>query len=87
MACTCATHTHTHTSTTATAAGLKGRTTDADTNILYEIVNYRYMHNKPMIISTEKSPATLVDFDEAVGSRILEMCRGNIVQLQGKELN
>ncbi len=66
---------------------LKGRTTDADTNILYEIVNYRYMHNKPMIISTEKSPATLVDFDEAVGSRILEMCRGNIVQLQGKELN
>lgn len=66
---------------------LKGRTTDADTNILYEIVNYRYMHNKPMIISTEKLPAELVDFDEAVGSRMLEMCRGNIIQLQGKELN
>lgn len=66
---------------------LKGRTTDADINILYEIVNFRYMHNKPLIISTEKSPADLVDFDEAVGSRILEMCRGNIIQLQGKELN
>lgn len=66
---------------------LKGRTTDADTNILYEIVNYRYMHSKPIIISTEKLPAALVDFDEAVGSRILEMCRGNIIQLQGKELN
>lgn len=66
---------------------LKGRTTDADVNILYEIVNYRYMHNKPVVISTEKSPADLVDFDEAVGSRILEMCRGNIIQLHGKELN
>lgn len=66
---------------------LKGRTTDADTNILYEIVNYRYMHNKPIIVSTEKLPVDLVDFDEAVGSRILEMCRGNIIQLQGKELN
>lgn len=66
---------------------LKGRTTDADINILYEIVNYRYMHNKPMIISTEKSQAELIGFDEAVGSRILEMCRGNIVQMCGKELN
>lgn len=66
---------------------LKGRTTDADVNILYEIVNFRYMHNRPLIISTEKSPADLLDFDEAVGSRILEMCRGNIIQLLGKDLN
>lgn len=66
---------------------LKGRTTDADLNILYEIVNYRYMYNKPMVISTEKTQEQLIDFDEAVGSRILEMCRGNIVVLKGKELN
>lgn len=66
---------------------LKGRPTESDLNILYELVNYRYMHNKPVIISTEKLPEELIDFDEAVGSRILEMCRGNIVVLQGKELN
>ncbi len=66
---------------------LKGRSTEADLNILYELVNYRYMHNKPMIISTEKTPEELIGFDEAVGSRILEMCRGNIVILRGKELN
>ncbi len=66
---------------------LKGKPTEADLNILYELVNYRYMHNKPMVISTEKLPEELIDFDEAVGSRILEMCRGNIVILQGKELN
>lgn len=66
---------------------LKGKATEADLNILYELVNYRYMHNKPMIISTEKLQDDLVDFDEAVGSRIIEMCRGNIVILKGKELN
>lgn len=66
---------------------LKGKPTEADLNILYELINYRYMHNKPMVISTEKYPDDLIDFDEAVGSRIIEMCRGNIVILKGKELN
>lgn len=66
---------------------LKGRLTEADVNILYEIVNYRYMNNLPIIISTEKAPDDLLGFDEAIGSRIIEMCRGNIIYLQGKELN
>ncbi len=66
---------------------LKGRTTDTDLNILYEIVNYRYMNNGPMVISTEKTPKQLLDFDEAVGGRILEMCRPYIIRLEGRELN
>lgn len=66
---------------------LKGKLTETDVNIMYEIVNYRYMNNMPIIISTEKSPNELLMFDEAIGSRIIEMCRGNIIQLQGKELN
>lgn len=66
---------------------LKGRLSGADLNIMYEIVNYRYMNNKPVIISTEMPYAALLDFDEAIGSRLIEMCKGNIVQLQGKELN
>lgn len=66
---------------------LKGRLTETDINIMYEIVNYRYMNNMPIIISTEKSPNDLLIFDEAIGSRLIEMCRGNIIQLQGKELN
>ncbi len=65
----------------------KGKLTDADVNIIYEIVNYRYMNKLPLIISTEKSIGDLLDFDEAIGSRIIEMCRKNIVQLKGKELN
>lgn len=66
---------------------LKGRLTETDVNIMYEIINYRYMNNLPIIISTEKSLDELLEFDEAVGSRMIEMCRGNIVTLQGKELN
>ena len=66
---------------------LKGRSTDADLNILYDLINYRYMHHMPLVISTEKMPDELLAFDEAVGSRIVEMCRGNIVILKGKELN
>lgn len=66
---------------------LKGRLTETDINIMYEIVNYRYMNNMPIIISTEKAPNDLLVFDEAIGSRLIEMCRGNIVQLQGKDLN
>lgn len=66
---------------------LKGKVTESDINIMYEIVNYRYMNNLPLIISTEKSLDELLNFDEAIGSRIIEMCRGNIVQFKGKELN
>ena len=66
---------------------LKGRITESDVNIMYEIVNYRYMNNLPLIISTEKSLEELLAFDEAIGSRLIEMCRGNIIQLMGKELN
>lgn len=63
---------------------LKGKITESDVNILYEIVNYRYMNKLPLIISTEKSVSALLDFDEAIASRMLEMCRGNIVKLQGR---
>lgn len=66
---------------------LKGRLTETDVNIMYEIINYRYMNNLPVIISTEKFIEELLEFDEAVGSRMIEMCRGNIINLRGKELN
>ncbi len=66
---------------------LKGKITDSDKNILYELINHRYMSNMPLIISTELGIDDLLDFDEAIGSRIIEMCRGNIIQLKGKELN
>lgn len=41
----------------------------------FAIVNYRYMENLPMLISSERMIAEMCQFDEAVGSRINEMCR------------
>ena len=66
---------------------LKGKITEADVNLLYEIVDYRYYNKKPMIITTEKTRKELIEFDEALASRIIEMSKNNIVELQGKELN
>ena len=65
----------------------KGKLTEADVNAMFEIVNYRYMNNKPIIVSTEKSPEEVQDFDVGIGSRILEMCKGNIIYMRGKDLN
>lgn len=66
---------------------LKGKLTETDVNVMYEIINYRYMGNLPLVISTEKSLEGLLEFDEATGSRIIEMCMGNIVWIEGRELN
>lgn len=64
---------------------LKGKLTESDVNIMYEIINYRYLERLPVIISTEKTTNELLDFDEAIGSRILEMCKGYVVSF-GSEI-
>ena len=66
---------------------LKGKVTESDINLMYEIINYRYLNKLPMIISTEKTREELIEFDEAIASRIIEMSKKNIVELRGKELN
>lgn len=66
---------------------LKGKITEADVNIVYEIVNYRYNNKLPVIISTEKMLDDLINFDEAIGSRLIEMCAGHIIVFSGKQLN
>ena len=58
---------------------LKGKITESDVNVIYEIINYRYLERLPIIVSTEKLVNELLDFDEAIGSRLLEMCKGYVV--------
>ena len=65
----------------------KGGIRESDINAMFEIINYRYLNNLPMIVSTEKTVTQLLEMDEATGSRIIEMCRGHIVQFNGKDLN
>ncbi|MNT65772.1 hypothetical protein D3C72_2037790 [compost metagenome] len=55
---------------------------------LFAIINYRYLENKPILVSSEKTIAQFCGFDEAIGSRINEMCRDYKVILNGGiELN
>ena len=65
----------------------KGNITLSDINIMFEIVNYRYFNNLPMIISTEKGGKELIEIDEAIGSRILEMAKDYNMELKGGKLN
>ena len=65
----------------------KGKITDSDINIMFELINHRYFNNLPMIVSSELSVGRLLDIDEALGSRLIEMTKGRVVELRGKELN
>lgn len=65
----------------------KGRYTESDINIMYEILDYRYFKNLPVIITTEKTLDELIDVDEAIGSRLYEMSKGNVITLEGSKLN
>lgn len=61
---------------------LKGQTSETDRKYIYEIINYRYMTEKPIIVSTEKSLDELMDYDAAITSRIIEMCGENIIEFK-----
>ncbi|WP_085829374.1 ATP-binding protein [Clostridium massiliodielmoense] len=65
----------------------KGKVTESDVNITFEIINYRYLNRLPIIVSTEFIIERMLNFDEGVGSRIYEMCKEFIVQIEGKENN
>ncbi len=65
----------------------KGKINESDTNIMFEIINYRYINYLPMIVSSEFTVERLLDFDEAIGSRIIEMAKDYTVEIVGKENN
>ncbi len=65
----------------------KGKVTETDINIMFEIVNHRYLNHLPLIVSTEFTVEKLLSFDEAIGSRIYEMSKDFIVEIEGIENN
>lgn len=65
----------------------KGGITNSDINIMFEIINYRYFNHKPVIISSEKNAKELLNIDEAIGSRVIEMSGNYLVDIIGRNLN
>lgn len=55
--------------------------------IIFEVVNHRYLNKKPMLISTELTFNQLVDIDEALASRIFEMASDFTVIVPHNVLN
>lgn len=65
----------------------KGKINESDINIVFEIINYRYLNHLPIIVSTEFTTERLLAFDEGVGSRIYEMCKAYIVEIEKSREN
>ena len=65
----------------------KGRINESDINIMFEIINYRYLKFLPIIVSSEFSIDRLLSFDEGVGSRIYEMSKDYVVEIENNISN
>ncbi len=66
---------------------LKGKVTESDINILFEIINYRYVCSLPVIVTSERTTDELLEFDSAIGSRLIEMSKGRIIEINGSQYN
>lgn len=65
----------------------KGEATPSDIKTMFEILDYRYFKNLPVIVTSEKTVDDLIKIDEAVGSRLYEMSKDYVAELQGEKLN
>lgn len=62
-------------------SGNRNRPTQGDLNLAFELINARYINKLPTIISSEWLLTDLIDMDEAIGSRISEMCAGFWIEI------
>lgn len=58
---------------------LIGELKETDMKHIYPIINQRYSSHKPTIYSSECNAEMLLDLDGALGGRIIESCKENIV--------
>lgn len=61
----------------------KPRATEWQVEQTYSVVNYRYLNHKPILVSSELTVDELVDVDEALGTRIYQMCQDFTVVIKG----
>lgn len=57
--------------------------TEFEIKTMFSVINYRYLNHKPIMVSSELLEDDLLDIDEALGSRILEMARDFTVVITG----
>lgn len=64
-----------------------GRANESELSIMFDLINHRYLTQKPILISSEYLLDQIIEFDEATGTRMSEMARERTIQFIGKELN
>lgn len=62
------------------------RATQWQVEKMFEVINYRYLNNKPLLISSELSFDDMLLIDEALCTRIFEMCSDYTVTIK-KDIN
>ena len=65
----------------------KGKITDSDVNVMFEIVNHRYLNRLPIIATTELDLNGLESIDQAITSRLYEMSKGFFNEMGGNNAN
>lgn len=50
---------------------------------LFSVINYRYLNHKPIMISSELDIDRMLNLDEALATRIAEMCKSYMVVIKG----
>lgn len=63
--------------------GGRPRATEWQIEQTYAVVNYRYLNHKPIMLSSELSVEEIVSIDEALGTRLVEMCQDFLVIVNG----
>lgn len=58
------------------------RATPFEQTVMQAIVNHRYLNNKPILVSSELTYLELLNVNEALGSRIFEMCAEYTTQIE-----
>lgn len=62
------------------------RATEWQIEQIQSVVNYRYLNHLPLLVSSELTTDELLDIDEALGSRIHQMCRDYTVIIKGDRM-
>lgn len=61
----------------------KPQATEWELKQLFSVINYRYLNHKPIMISSELDIDKMLDLDEALATRIAEMCENYMVVIKG----
>lgn len=63
--------------------GGKPQASEWELKQLFSVINYRYLNHKPIMVSSELTIDRMLDLDEALATRIAEMCQEYMVVIQG----